>query len=373
MRWSIANARVAGIKVYAHVTFIIFLAWIALAGYWRGGLAAAFWSTVFMVLLFGIVVLHELGHALTARYFGIRTREIILLPIGGIARLERIPRKPIQEFWVALAGPAVNVVLAALLYGVILLRQVAVDWRADAFLQSPLLVQLFWVNVILALFNLLPAFPMDGGRILRSLLAMRLDYVRATQMAAAVGQGMAMLFGLWGLLANPFLIFIALFVWIGAAEEAAMAQMESALSGIPVELAMITEFHVLAPDDPLEKAAELVLAGFQHDFPVVEDGRVVGILTRADLLRGLTQHGQDAPVRTVMSHDFETADAHELLDQVLLRLQQCRCRSMPVLRDGELVGILTPENLSEYLMIREALARRRRAARTLEPALSEES
>ncbi len=373
MRWSIAVARVAGIKVYAHVTFVIFLVWIALAGYWRGGLPAALSSTLFMVLLFGIVVLHELGHALTARYFGIRTREIILLPIGGIARLERIPRKPIQEFWVALAGPAVNVALAGLLYLVIVFQRAAVDWQLTALLQSPLLVQLFWVNVILALFNLLPAFPMDGGRILRSLLAMRMDYVRATQMAAAVGQGMALLFGLWGLLANPFLIFIALFVWIGAAEEAAMAQMESALSGIPVELAMITEFHVLEPDDPLQKAAELVLAGFQHDFPVVEDGRVVGVLTRSDLLRGLTQHGQDAPVRMVMSRDFATADAHELLDQVLLRLQQCRCLSLPVLRDGELVGILTPENLSEYLMIREALARRRRVAQPSGSATTDQS
>ena len=362
MRWSIAIARVAGIRVYAHITFVIFLLWIGAAGYLRGGWPAAARSVLFLVLLFLIVVLHELGHALTARHFGIRTREIILLPIGGIARLERIPRKPIQEFWVALAGPTVNVVLAALLYGVIVLQQFALELEMTTFLRSPLLVQLFWVNVILAVFNLLPAFPMDGGRILRSLLAMRMDYVRATQIAAAVGQGMAFLFGFWGLLANPFLIFIALFVWIGAAEEAAMAQMESALAGIPVETAMITEFHVLEPEEPLQRAAELVLAGFQHDFPVVEDGHVIGILTRADLLRGLTQYGQEEPVRTVMSEDFETADVGELLDQVLTRMQQCRCRSMPVLREGELVGILTPENLSEYLMIREALARRRAAA-----------
>ncbi len=363
MRWSWRIARIAGINVYAHVTFLILVAWIAIGAYVTRGPHAAVRATAFILLLFGIVVLHELGHALTARRFGVRTRDIILLPIGGVARLERIPRRPIQEFWVAIAGPMVNIVLAGALYAILRFQGVEpLQGSGGGFLQQSLLVQLFWVNIFLALFNLLPAFPMDGGRVLRSLLAMRMDYVQATQVAASVGQFMALLFGFWGLFGNPFLLFIALFVWIGAAEEASMVQMESALAGIPVERAMITEYHVLEPSDPLGKAAEYVLSGFQQDFPVVADGHVVGMLTRSDLLRGLAERGPTAPVGEVMTKQFATADVHEFLDDALVRLRECECRAVPVLREGRLVGILTPDNLSEYLMIREALRRRARSA-----------
>jgi Zn-dependent protease/CBS domain-containing protein len=369
MRWSWRIARVAGIDIYLHVTTVILLAWIVFMTSWNRGLEAALELLAFFILLFAIVVLHELGHALTARYFGIKTRDIILLPIGGVARLERIPRKPIQEFYVALAGPAVNFVLAALLWFVARATQtpLAFPSAAQEFFAARLLERLFWTNVMLALFNLLPAFPMDGGRILRALLALGTDYVQATQVAATVGQVMAVLFGFLGLLGNPLLLFIALFVWMGAAEEASMAQMESALRGIPVSRAMITEFHVLHPDDTLAKATDLMLAGFQQDFPVVEGERVAGVLTRADLLRGLATTGPSTKVGDVMSQPIVTADASEMLADALLRLRDCPCHSVPVLRDGQLAGILTMENLSEFLMIRDALQRlgaQRKAAGT---------
>ena len=264
MKWSWRIARIAGIDLYVHVTFLILVGWVALSHYLaRQSAADAFTGVAFIFSLFGIVVLHELGHALTARRFGIPTRDITLLPIGGVARLDRMPQDPKQELLVALAGPAVNVVLAAILFVVLELGQGLSAYGDVVRVGGRFLDQLFWVNVSLAAFNLLPAFPMDGGRVLRGLLALRMDYLRATQLAAGIGQAMAVLFGFVGLFTNPFLVFIALFVWLGAAGEASMVQMRSALAGIPVQKAMVTDFRTLAPDDPLGRAVDYVLAGFR--------------------------------------------------------------------------------------------------------------
>jgi Zn-dependent protease len=360
MKWSWRIGRIAGIDLYVHVTFLILVGWVAVSHYLaRHSAADAAAGVVFILALFGIVVLHELGHALTARRFGIPTRDITLLPIGGVARLERMPEDPRQELLVALAGPAVNVVLAALLYGVLAPGGVGlVPYQDVVRVGGSFLNQLLWVNVTLAAFNLLPAFPMDGGRVLRALLAMRMDYVRATQIAAVIGQGMAVLFGFWGLTSsNPFLVFIALFVWMGATGEASLVQMRSALAGIPVERAMITDFRVLDPDEPLSKAVAHVLAGFQQDFPVVRQGRVAGVLTRAGLLDALARRGQDARVGEVMLADVEAADPRDMLEGALARLRGRGWPTVPVVRNGQLVGLLTAENLGELLMIEQALRR----------------
>ena len=205
------------------------------------------------------------------------------------------------------------------------------------------------------LFNLLPAFPMDGGRVLRALLAMRTEYVRATQIAASIGQSMALLFGFVGLFLNPFLVFIALFVWIGASQEAAMVQMKSALGGIPVGRAMITDFRSLSPADSLARAVDLVLTGSQQDFPVVETGRVVGILTRSNLLLALARHGEQGLVGEVMERDFLTIDATDMLDSAAARIQGCHCHTVPVMHRNLLAGLLTMDNLGEFLMIQATL------------------
>jgi CBS-domain-containing membrane protein len=196
---------------------------------------------------------------------------------------------------------------------------------------------------------------MDGGRVLRALLAMRMDYVRATQIAAHVGQAMALLFGFIGLFYNPFLVFIALFVWMGASQEASMVQMKAALGGIPVQSAMIKDFRTLAPADTLERAVEHILAGFQQDFPVVEQGRVVGVLTRNDLLKALSQRGPQAQVEGAMQRQFETADPNEMLGTVFPRLNASRCHSLPLVRNGQLAGIVTMDNVGEFLMVQAAL------------------
>ena len=220
---------------------------------------------------------------------------------------------------------------------------------------GPFLAQLVWVNTVMALFNLLPAFPMDGGRVLRAWLAMRMDHVRATHIAAHVGQGMAWLFGLIGLFGQPLLVFIALFVWMGATHEASLAQLKSALGGIPVSRVMITEFRALSPGETLTQAMDHILSGCQHDFPVVADGRVVGVLTRAVLLTGLAQRGREAKVGEVMQQQFKTAEPSETAESAFARLQECECHTLPVLRRGQLVGMLTMENLGEFLMIQAAL------------------
>lgn len=365
MRWSYKLARVAGIDVRVHATFLLLLAFVAYQGYagtgtGRGALAAA----GSILLVFFIVVLHEYGHAFAARRYGIPTADITLLPIGGVARLTRMPREPRQELVIALAGPAVNVVLAALLWGYLRLAAPAAPpdalAPADAsFFAHDLARQLLSVNVWLAGFNLIPAFPMDGGRVLRALLVMRTgDYAASTARAAALGRAVALVLGAVGLL-NPdyrTLVLVALFVWISAAGEAGAVQQESALAGVPLERVMMTDVRTLAPGDSLGRAAELVLAGSQHDFPVVEGaGRVVGLLTRADLVRALAAGGVGAPVAGAMRREFAVAEPGERVEDALARLAPGGAESMPVVRGGVLLGVLTRENVGEFVMIRDAL------------------
>ncbi|MFO0852471.1 MAG: site-2 protease family protein [Gemmataceae bacterium] len=299
MSWSVRVGRIAGIDVYIHLTFLILLGWVGFQSYSRTGSVDDALAGVGLVLaVFGVVVLHELGHALAARRYGIQTRDITLLPIGGVARLERMPENPLQELVVAVAGPLVNVVIAAGLYAGLSLRGgLTTPWQQLLAGQGPFAEQMFVINVWLVVFNLIPAFPMDGGRVLRAFLALTLDYARATQIAALVGQGLAMAFGLLGLFGhNPLLVFVALFVWMGAAGEASVAQMRAALAGIPVRRAMVREFATVDRSATLRDVANKVLDGYQPDFPVVEGGKVVGVICQPDLLSGLTAAGPDALV-----------------------------------------------------------------------------
>ncbi len=355
MKWSWRIGRFAGVDVYIHTTFLLLVAFFGFT-YWQqtGTLGGTLEGIAFLLALFLSVVLHEYGHALTARRYGIKTRDITLLPIGGVARLERMPDKPLQELWVALAGPAVNVVIAVLLFIYLIISSTFVPLTGMTLTGGPFVERLLSVNLTLVLFNLIPAFPMDGGRVLRALLALRLDYLRATQIAATVGQGLAFVFGIIGLFSNPMLIFIALFVWIGAQQEASMVQLKSALGGIPVRQVMLTEFKTLRPLDTLQQAVEHILAGPQQDFPVLDEERLVGILTRADLLAALSRHSEASRVNAVMRRDFESVHPGDMLDAAFIRLQACGCPVFPVIQDGRLVGLLTTENVGEFLMIRSA-------------------
>lgn len=357
MKWSWKVGRIGGTELRMHATFVILLAWLALA-YWQatGTLAGALAGVGLTLALFASVVLHELGHVLVARRFGVPTRDITLLPFGGVARLEYVPDRPKQELWVALAGPAVTLAIVAALYALLRALDISAAITATASAaNTEFLPRLLWANVTLLVFNLLPAFPMDGGRVLRALLARRMDYLRATERATSIGQAFALVFGLLGLLYNPMLLLIALVVWLAGAAESGALQLRSSLAGADVEQAMIRDPRTLAPDDTLDTALQHVLGGFQHDFPVVDGDRVVGVLTRGALLAGLAAHGRAARVSEAMERSFQSAEPNEPLERAMSRLGESRCQTMPVVSGGHLRGVLTLDNVGEYVAIASAL------------------
>lgn len=357
---SFTIARLFGIPIRIHFTFFLLLGFLGWLVAQQSGNVVL--ELAFILTLFGCVLLHELGHALTARAYGIRTVDITLYPIGGIARLNSMG-KPNQEFWIALAGPMVNIVIAALLWG----GMVVVVGRPPTlgpFIPDDFVQRVFIANVLLAAFNLLPAFPMDGGRILRAILAQRLGVARGTRIAATVGQGFAVLFGIIGLLSlNLFLIVIAFFLFIGASGEAVMAQTQDVLAGARVRDAMITRFDTLRHGQQLGDAAELLIAGTQEDFPVVFGDQVLGVLPRDRLFNALARGGRDTYVSEAMVRDFARVSPNDDLAVALERFASSR---LPILvfDGGRLVGMLTPENLSEFVMIRQSLAQSGVAGRT---------
>ena len=357
MRWSFTVLRVAGIDIKLHITFLLLLLWIGAGYYARGGTQAALNGIWFILLIFGSVLLHEFGHALAARRYGIPTPDITLLPIGGVARLKRMPDNPKQELVVALAGPAVNVGIALLLLLVIgtTAGPDGIGRLGDG--GDGILPRLLSINVILVLFNLLPAFPMDGGRVLRAFLAMRMSYVRATTIAARVGQAMAFLFAFVGLFTNPLLVFIALFVYLGATQEAAATEMKDVAEALPLSEAMVTEFHTLPPESTLGEAADALLRTNQHEFPIVDaSGAVRGILTRDALIAALRRHGAEGAVQGAMRVDIPSVPWKGSFAEAFRLMQDCKCPALPVTDDeGRLVGLITPENVGEMMMIHGAL------------------
>ncbi len=352
MRWSLRVGSPFGIRIELHVTFLLFLGWIAISqGLLSGNPARALISVLLFLLVFVCVVLHELGHALMARRYGIRTRDIVLLPIGGVARLERMPDKPQQEIAIALAGPAVNLGILLVLFA---LRLV---FDGGAVIEGGLLDTLLLVNIVMIAFNLIPAFPMDGGRVLRALLALRMPYARATAIAANVGQAFALLFAVVGLFSNHMLVFVALFVFLAASEERALVEARSRIAGLPVQAAMITDFAVLDLNDPLSRPMELLVSGAQQDFPVLDGDATVGMLTRDDLIRALQSGGTAQRVGDVMRPPGDFAEAGEPLEDVVARMRAAGRAALPVMSHGNLLGLVTLENVGDLLLMQDAMRR----------------
>ena len=365
MRWSWTVARIKGIDVDIHATFLLLLAWIALADYQQAHTASAAVVGVLLTLaIFLSVVLHEFGHALMAARFGVKTKSITLLPIGGVARLERMPSRPREELLIALAGPVVTAgdhrgALPGAARGRVSLASAAQTHGIWLFL-----AQVMWVNVILAIFNLLPAFPMDGGRVLRAALAMRTSFENATEIAARLGKGFALLFALFGLFVvnNPFLVIIGVFVWLSAAAESSAAQLKMTVGNVAVSRAMITDVRTLAPTESVSAAIEEVRHGFQHDFPVVDHDNIAGVLTREGLLRAMAEGHADETVGEVMQKNFCATTPDESLEQAMQRLQEGHCQAMPVLQGRQVVGLLTAEKIQEFVLISTAARAGGRAA-----------
>ena len=351
MTWSLRIGRIAGTDVKVHVTFLLMLGYFLIQG-----VAAA----LLVLGIFGCVLLHEFGHIAMARRFGVRTPDVLLLPIGGVARLERMPEEPRQELLIALAGPLVTLLIAAGLYAALWAGGSAPPLLSSLGSVSPgYAKELYRINVWLLLFNLIPAFPMDGGRVLRALLASRLGLARATRIAASIGQALAFVIGFIAISQNAILlVVIAFFIFLGASGESAAVETRLAGRGLVVRDMMVTDFRTLPVYATLSDAASLLLAGEQREFPVVDNlGTVEGILTRDDLVRGLSANGPGSLARDVMKVKVEPVAPDLAFEHALARLRGSRLAALPVVEAGRLVGILTMDNITDLLLVRRAVQR----------------
>ncbi|MDX1943381.1 MAG: site-2 protease family protein [Saprospiraceae bacterium] len=357
MNWSFKIARLWGINVYMHWTFLILLGWILISNLNQGQtFAQSLMGVAFILVLFGCVVLHEYGHALTARRFGIVTKNITLLPIGGVANMEKMPEKPIQELWVALAGPAVNVVIAIglFVYFQIIGGFPKVEEFTGEITTRNFLFNVFVVNIVLALFNMIPAFPMDGGRVLRALLAMRYDRGQATNIAAKIGQLLAIAFVFLGFFYNFWWIFIGLFIFLGAGAEANFETTRSALSKYKVHDVLMRQFTIFHTFETIEKAVSTLLDGQEKEFLVEQDNEIIGIITRDEIIQGLRELGQAAAIGRIANKQFYTLSPNMPLQEAYEKMIQAGASICPVIENGALVGVLNMENITEVVMLANA-------------------
>lgn len=355
MQWSFKLGKIFGITFRIHVTFLFLLFFIFIAGLSRRGPEQAMMGVFFISAIFACVLIHEIGHSIIARRFGVEAKSITLLPIGGVASMEEIPEKPGQEIAISVVGPFINLVIAGILYlfigtwsGII----ITILYPASA---HELFSMLIGVNIMLAIFNLIPAFPMDGGRILRGILALKMNFVQATSAAVFIGQGFSMLFIFYGLFFNWWLSLIGIFLFIGAGGEKQHVMLKTILHRVLANEVMATDFHSLRPDEPLSRALEYIYHGCQQDFPVVGDKGIQGVLTRMGILSVIHDKGVQVPVSEVMDRNFNFVDPQTPLDDVYHHLLSSNKTTMPVLENNQLKGMLSLDGISRYLMIQAAL------------------
>ena len=332
-----------------HFTFVLLLIFLVVVG--LGSNQSPAYYSLFILAMIGSVLLHEFGHSFISSLYGIRTLEIVMYPIGGVARMER-PAKPREEFWIALTGPMVNLLIAGMIFALLYsqnrsLNLFALDQPSDANLADRIALG----NLILAGFNLLPAFPMDGGRMFRALISRIRSEYEATRIATWSGRMLAISMGLYGFIYMPMLAFVAFFIYLGAANEGAASRGRSLTQGIPVQAAMVTQYHTLTHGSSVRDAANLLLSTAQQDFPVVHGDQVIGLLGRNALLRGMAAEGPESYIASFMDREFATVAPDKDLSEVLPMMAHAGACAL-VMQEGQLLGMLTAENLSQFLLLR---------------------
>jgi Zn-dependent protease len=353
---SLPLGQISGIRLQIHWTFFIFLAWVVTAEIMQGSKVFEIINvTLFILSVFACIILHELGHALTAKRYGVKTRSITLLPFGGIAGMEKIPEKPSHELMIALAGPAVNLVIAGVLIAVIpLTNQVYSPNLFGIFTSYNFLPSLITANITLALFNLVPAFPMDGGRVLRALLAFRYPRITATRIASFAGQIIAIIFIIAGLFINPFLVLIGIFVFAGAGIEARITETTTALKGLKVKDVMLKKTPILQESETLQQAATRLLEVQEREFIVMRGNRMAGTLSREDILKGFKSKKPDTPLGEIMRKDFIPLHPDMAVEDALKLMEEHHTTVEPVFSKGMLTGIFETENIAEFISIKNS-------------------
>ena len=346
---SVGSIRLMGVPIRLHFTFVLLLIFLIVIGLGSNQSPANY--TLFILALIVSVLLHEFAHAFVGSLYGIRTLEIVMFPIGGVARLER-PAKPSEEFWIALTGPVVNLAIAALIFMLLYSQHRAVNFFAfEQPSDGNLIDRIALGNLILAGFNLLPAFPMDGGRMLRAILSRLKSEYEATRIATWSGRMLAISMGLYGFIYMPMLAFVAFFIYLGAANEGAASRGRSLTQGIPVRAAMMTEYRTLPHGSTIRDAANLLLSTSQQDFPVMLGDQVIGLLGRTALMRGMALEGPEAYIAGFMEREYNSLPPDQDLAEVLPMMAHAGACAL-VMQDGRLLGLLTSENLSQFLLLR---------------------
>jgi len=362
MKGSLKLGNITGIGIYIHWTFTLLLVFIIFVNLRSGQTPMQIvWSVLFILCIFSTVFLHELGHALAAKKYGIKTRDITLLPIGGLARLERIPEKPKEELVVALAGPLVNISLA-ILTGIFITvpenAEVLINELKQGINSNTFFINFFIVNLWLALFNLIPAFPMDGGRVLRALLTFKLQRHVATKIAARIGQLIAIGFIVLGFFVNPFLIFIGIFIIIGAQIENEYTQSKYFLKGYSVRDIIMKDYQTIESEENLKKAVFLLLNSQNKYFLITQNGEPIGTLNRDQIIEGLSVKGDQEPVTTFMNSNLIYLHVDALLENVFELIYEHKSELILVTENDKIIGTLDTENLLEFILIQEVKSRK---------------
>lgn len=358
MKWSLEVTRLFGIPVRIHLTFVLLLLFVATAGPREGEVGSSLNGVLTIVLVFACVVVHELAHSLMAMRYGINVRAIVLLPIGGVSQMEEMPEEPRQEVKMSAVGPLTSLALAAVFY--LLASLAGQDLRPARFsiYGSQVLANLFRINLVLGLFNILPAFPMDGGRVLRGILATRMDRTRATKLAVDIGQAIAILMFFYGMFSfNWLLALIAVFIYLGAEGEEHLTMLRAALRNVPVSRAMLTRVETISPRDSLRSVVEKACHTLQADFPVLEGDNVVGILPKETIFPAIHEKPPETLVSEIMRQEFVSATLDDTLDHVFQKMQRQGISLVPIIEEGKLMGMINLEQIGKYHMMCELAGR----------------